>query len=281
MARHVQRVGIRERRVGHEQDPQAQVPEFSKGGEIGQGVCVALVGEVERGGLVGPRLDAPARGGRHPGRLPQGQLLHMRSGRIAARHEPGARGGDAAERGGGGGGCGHTRGIRRRPDDREPARDERAAEHGEPGCDQQAPLQRRRMRDHDVEISVRRGAQDLSRGRHDGREARARPERLEHGEDAGLLDGVGGAEPQRGRTRLACGHDHAQDSQASHARESGRAGTGKAKARRTDAPRTTAGRRQVSRLPRRRLPLWVYASSRCPFCFTAFYLLSYCPDTGR
>jgi len=54
MARYVQRVRIGERRIGHEENPQAQVPELGVCGEVGEGVGVALVGEVKRGRLVGP-----------------------------------------------------------------------------------------------------------------------------------------------------------------------------------------------------------------------------------
>ena len=126
MAHDVQCVRIAERRVGEEQDPQAHALEPGIGGQVGEGIGVALVGEVEGRRLVGPRLEVPTRDGRHLRRLPQRQLLQVRSGRIAARHERGAHGGDAAERRGGRRGRGHARRIGGRPDDRKPARNERA-----------------------------------------------------------------------------------------------------------------------------------------------------------
>jgi len=98
-----------------------------------------------------------------------------------------------------------------------------------PGRDQQTLLQSRGVRDHHVEITVRCGAQDLSRGCDDGREARAGPERLEHGEHAGLLDSVGGAEAKGRSAGLTSGQEHTDDDEASHAgisRSSGRKGKG-------------------------------------------------------
>src|SRR5207247_3317911 len=124
-------------------------------------------------------------------------------GRVAARDERLARCGDAAERFRGGSGGRDAGGVRRGPHQGEPAGGERTAEQGVPRPDEQPLLERRRVSDHDVQVAVRGGAQDLPRwGDHGGQGSGARPERLEHRERARLLYRVRGTESEgRGRGR--------------------------------------------------------------------------------
>src|SRR5256885_43981 len=112
-------------RAGGAQKAGRQPVELRVGGEMGEGIGRAFVGEVERRRLVGARLQVPARRRRHSRGPPQRELLHVCAGRVAARDERPARCGDAAKRlrGGGGGrdaGRGGRRAHHRGPAGREP-----------------------------------------------------------------------------------------------------------------------------------------------------------------
>src|SRR5437773_2703960 len=152
LAHDVQGVRVGERGIGREQHAQSQAGELGQRRQVGERVRVTLIGHVQRGRLVGARLEVPRARGSHARPVPQGQLLHVRARGIPPRDERAGRRGDATERVGGARRGGDPCRISRGAHDREPAGDERAGEQRVPGGDEQTLFEAGRVRDHDIEV---------------------------------------------------------------------------------------------------------------------------------